>query len=311
MKTLIIVSIISILSTFIFLNAQSYTFDFSIDDRQFVGGVSDFGVDQSQQHQFTFDNRPLPSPLNTQQNAQYLSGINPSDDLFMFMKRKITGLQPNTIYEVTFNVEFASIYPTNAIGVGGPPGEGVTMKAGLTQIEPDTMIINKGGSYVSMNIDKGNQSIPGMDMDTIGHVGVSDTTTVYTLKTNDNIEHPFVFTSDPSGEGWFILGTDSGFEAQTSLYFTTITVEFSEITSVEDGIERDDIIIYPNPSPGEIFISSKDGDVERIQIFDTAGRSVLSNTINSGTISFHLPKSEYVFRITTRNSIVVKRVIVL
>ena len=109
--------------------SQTYTFDFALGDHSFVGGVSDFGVNQSEQHEFTFSNEPLPAPLEGE-NAQYVSGINPSDDLFMYMKRTITGLQPNTTYEVTFRVTFASIYQTNAFGVGGPPGEGVTMKAG-------------------------------------------------------------------------------------------------------------------------------------------------------------------------------------
>src|SRR4030095_9895215 len=142
---------------------------------------------------------------------------NRSASLFIYIKKNITALHPGTMYQAIFHIEFASIYPTNAIGIGGPPGEGVTMKAGLTQIEPDT-IIDKGNAYVAMNIDKGNQSTPGADMDTIGHGGVNDTTTVYTLKTNSNIGHPFIFTSDDLGEGWFSLGADSGFEGQTSLY---------------------------------------------------------------------------------------------
>src|SRR4030095_3197646 len=259
MKAKLLFLLLSVLSLCIPLAAQTYTFDFSIDDQQFEGGVSDFGVNQSQQHQFTFDNRPLPSPLNTQQNAQYMSGFNPTADLFMYIKKKIPGLQPGTMYQAIFNIEFASIYPTNAIGIGGPPGEGVTMKAGLTQIEPDTMINDEDG-YVAMNIDKGNQSTPGADMDTIGHVGVNDTTTVYTLKTNSNIGHPFIFTSDDLGEGWFILGTDSGFEGQTSLYMTNITIEFTPVTDVEDEVEPDDISIYPNPSSGEIYISAAKGE---------------------------------------------------
>ncbi|MDQ3018123.1 MAG: hypothetical protein M3R25_15535, partial [Bacteroidota bacterium] len=169
-------------------SGQTYTFDFSEDQQDFEGGVSDFAVAQSGQHEFTFENKYFQPPLDTLKLAQYISGINPSDDLFMYMKRQITGLQPNTTYRVTFVVEFASIYPTNGIGVGGAPGESVTMKAGLTLIEPDTMIINKGGPFVTMNIDKGNQTQPGADMDTIGHVGVNDTTSVWAEKTNHNVD---------------------------------------------------------------------------------------------------------------------------
>jgi len=232
---------------------QSYRFDFSIDDQQFEGGVSDFDDAQSNQLMFVFDNRDLPTPFPPGQKAQYVSGFNPSDDLFMYLKRKITGLAPNATYQVFITVEFASIYPTSAVGVGGAPGEGVTMKAGVTLIEPDT-IIQTGSPNVVMNIDKGNQSVPGEDMDTIGHVGVEDTTTVYALKTNDNLLHPFIFTTDASGEAWIIVGTDSGFESTTSLYYTTITANFEIIEANEEISSENGLVIYPNPSSGEIHI---------------------------------------------------------
>ena len=123
MKTNVLPFVLTLLTFSYFASAQTYTYDFSVSDQQFEGGVSDFHVSQSDQHMFTFDNRPFQPPLDTQRLAQYMSGVNPSDDLFMFMKKKVTGLLPNTTYNVTFVVEFASIYPTNAFGVGGPPGE--------------------------------------------------------------------------------------------------------------------------------------------------------------------------------------------
>ncbi len=295
----------------LFISAQTYTFDFSVSDQLFEGGVSDFGVGQSEQHHFTFENRNFTPPLDTTRLAQYVSGVNPSDDLFMYMKRKITGLQPNTTYHVTFVVEFASIYPTNAIGVGGPPGEGVTMKAGLTLIEPDTMIIDEGGfPFVAMNIDKGNQTTPGPDMDTLGHVGVSDTTKVYTMKTNDNIDHPFTFTTDQTGAAWLIIGTDSGFEAETALYYSSVTVDFTISTGATVGLHPGDVLVYPNPSSGVVYVSSSGGDFDMIRIYDTSGRLFRSYLTKSSDVAFYLPRSDYLLKISSGNSTVVKRVLV-
>lgn len=290
-------------------SAQTYTFDFTVDHHDFEGGVSDFHVDQSDQHQFTFDHRNFQPPLDTMQVAQYISAVNPSDDLFMYMKREIKGLQPHTTYQVTFIVEFASKYPTNAFGVGGPPGEGVTMKAGLTHIEPDTVIEEKGGAFVTMNIDKGNQSAPGPDMDTIGHVGVTDTTTVWAIKTNDNVGHPFTFTTDASGSAWLIIGTDSGFEAQTELFFTMVTVDFTISTSVTDGLQPEDILIYPNPSSGQVYVSAE-RDLDVIRIYDTSGRLFRSYMMKGSDVAFYLPRSDYLLKITSGASTVVKRLIV-
>jgi hypothetical protein len=290
--------------------SQTYTFDFSQGDNEFIGGVSDFGVEQSEQHEFTFDNRPLPSPIEGE-NAQYMSGINPSDDLFMYMKRHITGLQPNATYEVTFTVTFASIYPTNAIGVGGPPGEGVTMKAGVTVIEPDTFITQKGEPFIIMNIDKGNQSQPGLDMDTIGHVGVSDTTTVYTIKTNDNVGSPFSFSTDASGEAWVIVGTDSGFEATTSLYYTDVVVEFSLVSSDDDVADDGSVRVYPNPSDGLVTISKEHGRLQSFSVHTVEGKLIVEDVINESSVRLNLADGIYVIRVIDEHGkSVVKRIVV-
>ena len=309
MKTTIQLCILTFLTCSCFVNAQTYTYDFAVSDQQFEGGVSDFHVAQSAQHMFTFENTYFQPPLDTLQLAQFVSGVNPSDDLFMYMKKKISGLEPNTTYSATFVVEFASKYPTNGFGVGGPPGEGVTMKAGLTLIEPDTTIIMKGDPFVSMNIDKGNQSQPGADMDTIGHVGVSDTTTVYAMKTNDNIGHPFIFTTDHTGEAWLIVGTDSGFEAETALYYSSITVDFT-ISTGSNEIQLKDITVYPNPSTGQVYVNSENGQFDVVRIYDISGKLFRSYMTKSNNVGFVLPRSDYLIKVTSGDSTVVKRVIV-
>ena len=64
--------------------------------------------------------------------ALFISGVNRSDDLFMFYKGQVGGLQGGTTYQVSFQVEFATIAPSGCIGVGGAPGENVYIKAGAT-----------------------------------------------------------------------------------------------------------------------------------------------------------------------------------
>jgi len=307
-KNLPIISLLYLLTN-INLSAQVYTFDFSIDDQGFVGGVADFAVTQSEQHMFTFENRDLPSPFQPGVKAQYMSGVNPSDDLFMYMKKKITGLQPNSMYEVGITVEFASIYPTNGIGVGGPPGEGVTMKAGVTLIEPDTLI-QPADDFVAMNIDKGNQSIPGVDMDTIGHVGVSDTTTVYTLKTNSNGAHPFHFMTNASGEGWLIVGTDSGFEATTSLYFTLITAQFEFIEATEAITIVNDLVIYPNPTYGNIQIQNNGLPILSYLVWNAEGELIQYAQWHDGDKSLTLPQGIYFISFKLEQGVTLRKVIV-
>jgi len=166
----------------------------------------------------------LPEPLDQKKKALMISGINHSDDLFMFMKKKITGLKPGTTYEATFDIEFASDAPSNAFGVGGAPGEAVTVGVGLTEEEPVKVDDQEG--YYRMNIKKIQQSQDGEEMKIIGNVGNGTDETIYKLVQRNGT---FKAKSDSKGEIWAIIGTDSGFEARTTLYYTYIKITFTEI----------------------------------------------------------------------------------
>jgi hypothetical protein len=201
-------------------DSYTITFDFFEDADGWVGDFADYPVGDEETYELNFAWSHLPAPLEASKGALMITGNNHSDDLFMFIKRKIDGLKPNATYSITFDVEFASNAPTNAIGVGGAPGEGVTMKVGAVIIQPAK--IAGDNDYYTMNLDKGNQTISGTDMFSIGHIGVSDTSTVFTLINRNNDTHPFNFTSDLNGEIWVIIGTDSGYESTTTLYYSKI-----------------------------------------------------------------------------------------
>jgi len=49
---------------------------------------------------------------------------------------------------------------------------------------------------------------------------------VYTLKTLKTT-NPVNVSSDSNGEIWIIIGTDSGFEATTTIYYNTIKVKLN------------------------------------------------------------------------------------
>jgi hypothetical protein len=203
------------------------TFDFFDDASGWIGDFSDYPVGEEEFYELNYGFSHLPSPLDTMKGALKISGNNHSDDLFMFIKYRVMGLRADASYKVNFDIEFASNAPTNAMGVGGAPGEGVTMKVGAVTRQPAK--VAGDDDFYTMNLDKGNQSASGTDMFAIGHIGVSDTTTVYTLINRNNNSNPFVVTADNYGEFWVIIGTDSGFEATTTLYYRKIKLVITEI----------------------------------------------------------------------------------
>lgn len=276
------------------ISAQTYAYGFIDGYDGWTGDFADYPVTDSIFYELEFIRTTLPAPLDTSKYALKITGNNHSDDLFMFIKRRMTGLAPNTTFQLQVDVDFASNAPTNAFGVGGPPGEGVRMKAGASIVEP--IKIDSSGFYL-MNIDKGNQSSPGVDMDTIGHVGVSDTTTVFTLINRNNATHLFTITTDANGEVWVCIGTDSGFEATTTIYYNQITLTFTTVVSVNDFNLSGSIVAYPNPTSEWITVRINQIYVgQTYRIVDQVGRQILTGILTSeiSTISINtLPIGMY------------------
>lgn len=292
------------------LSAQTtFHFDFTQNQDGWTGDFADYPVGEEGFYELEFQWGPLPSPLSAAENALKIAGNNHSDDLFMFIKRKINGLAPNTAYEVVFDIELASQAPTNAIGVGGAPGEAVILKAGVTLLEP--VKINSGGFYL-MNIDKSNQSQPGADMDTLGHIGVSDTTSVFTLISRNNFSHPFSVTTDNTGEVWVIIGTDSGYEGLSVLYYNTIAVTFTNpATALFDPLANSSLI-FPNPTRGEIHVQAP-FDMERFEIYNAAGRLIRTFRVDAPTFDLHenLPAGKYFTRIVKDSKVIHNQIIII
>lgn len=199
-----------------------FLFDFAQNAEGWTGDFADYPVGEEEFYELEFGHDTLPEPLDQNQMAIKQSGNNHSDDLFMFMKRKVNGLEPNTVYYITFTVEFATNVPDGTMGVGGSPGESVYLKAGATATEPQK--VKDGDNFYRMNIDKSNQAQSGEDMVVIGDFSNDTDQDVYTLKTVTN-ESPFGAATDENGNLWLIIGTDSGFEATTTIFYNSVKVQ--------------------------------------------------------------------------------------
>ncbi|MFI4963407.1 MAG: hypothetical protein ACHP6H_06090 [Legionellales bacterium] len=177
----------------------------------------------------------LPAEINTQARGLKISGNNHSDDLFMYAYKKLTGLKPNTEYQVSFSLEFASDGPINSSGVGGSPGDSVYVKIGAIGHSP-SRYVDSTGMY-RVRLDKGNQASDGADLILIGTYGVDTKDPIYRLKTLPyqpdssmlaKLAH-YRVRSTAQGEAWVVFGTDSGYESTTTVYYTNLVVGFKEV----------------------------------------------------------------------------------
>jgi len=205
---------------------QTIRVDFRQSQQSWTSGFADYPVGQDDFYELVSDYRPLEAPLSTDENALYISGNNHSDDLWMYYKGRVAGLDANRRYSVRFEVEIATRVPNGCFGVGGSPGEGVTVKAGASDVEPVSVV---EGADWRMNIDKGNQTNGGVNALVIGDVANSipcGETPQWELKQLSSGMESISVTTDGSGNVWLFVGTDSGFEATTSIYYTWFVAAF-------------------------------------------------------------------------------------
>jgi hypothetical protein len=206
-----------------------FAFDFAQGPQGWSGGFADYPVGQESSFELVADSRALPAELGSEHSALFISGNNHSDDLFMFYKRRVDGLLPNRVYHVRFGVQIATEAPHDCVGIGGAPGEGVTLKAGASTIEP--VAIGHDG-FNEMNVDKGTQADGGANALVLGNIAnqrpCDNTPPVFELKSFDSGADSLDVTTDAGGAAWVFVGTDSGFEGTTNLYYTRFSARFSE-----------------------------------------------------------------------------------
>ncbi|MGH9456892.1 MAG: hypothetical protein ACRD2J_04555 [Thermoanaerobaculia bacterium] len=175
--------------------------------------------------------RPLPPEIAPAANGFYVQGHNRSDDLFMFLHKRLRsadGIRAGQRYEATFRIVLDSQAGDGDVcaGVGGAPGASVYLKAGATGEEP-RVVLDPEDEHWRMTVDKGNQSVGGPAASIVGTIEngtkrcESEAPFVRLEKTH---VHTTVVTASPSGEIWLLVGTDSAFEGLTRLYYESIEV---------------------------------------------------------------------------------------
>lgn len=190
-------------------------------DRGWRGGQSDYSTQTAPTDVQFQEGATLPGPFNG--TGLYAAGTNRSDDLFLYAKKRYGGLNPSSRYRLAFELRILTDVASGCVGVGGSPGESVTVKAGASPVEPVT--VETAGEY-RMNVDKGEQTQSGVDALAIGNLansridcadgGFEEKTLISST--------PLVVETNADGDLWILFGIDSGFEAGSELYYLDAAV---------------------------------------------------------------------------------------
>jgi hypothetical protein len=211
---------------------QTYEYQFDEEPGDWSALFSNYGVGREDDFELESGYRSLPEPLDTDQTGFYLSGTNLSDDLNMFLKHRITGLQPETTYKVSFEVSIATDAPSGCVGAGGPPGEAVTVHTDASGLEPGRIVDDsREGGFYRLNLAEEYEGdaqswYRATEIGDVANSRECEEGWQYEMKTLSGGNR--TATTDAEGGLWLLVGTRSGFEATTSLYYTGVKVNVWE-----------------------------------------------------------------------------------
>jgi hypothetical protein len=216
------------------------SYDFQSGSNGWTAHFADYPQGSETFYELLAEHRALPAPLEARGRGMFLFGNNHSDDLFMYLTKSVTGLQPNSTYRMRFSVEIATNAGRDCAGAGGSPSL-VPVKVGATASEPTRVLVPGSGAaqYYRMGIDKGEQSSGGRDAFVIGTVAGTSTNcsgdAPYALKRLDSAGSTFDLTTGASGSLWLIVGFDSGFEGRQGIYVTEVEARLERKYSLAEG----------------------------------------------------------------------------
>lgn len=201
---------------------------FAVPEPEWQSGFADFPASQESDVNFIGEYRNPPAGLNLTGQAAYLSGMNISDDLFMYWTRPLTGLRENQLYDVTVAVDFISNY-----GQGCQVGNAVSVwiKAGLVPGAPARVLDND--NWVRLNVDKGQQASGSANVLVLGDIrngqaGCS-ATAPFALQRHVSATRALRVRASEEGSLWALLGTESGFEGAHEVYFTRLRFDLRPV----------------------------------------------------------------------------------
>ena len=182
--------------------------------------------------------RALPPELGANGAGFYIQGHNRSDDLLMLLKKRLgpaDGVVAGQPYQVNFIINFASNAPSGCGGIGGSPGEAVSLRAGASAAEPLALLESQPvAPHVRMNVNILDPAQWGLTTSPGGHIANGlpcDARPAPYVSLQRTVQHAATVTANSDGELWLIVGTRSGFEGLTALHYQRIDVTLVPVNS--------------------------------------------------------------------------------
>jgi hypothetical protein len=217
------------------------TYNFQDDTEGWNAAIAQFPADDEDLYEF--ETEQTTSPFDDEDGVLLLSATNPHDNLFMYASKQITGLEPNTRYRVSYNIEVASSVIIDTTGVDSDTtgvvtdttavdtdttdvftnlNDTVVIKAGAVSEEPETETTVDNLMQLS-GIDIGEPGVDGADLIVLGSFAADTTAAGFETQAMAT-ESPISVITNEDGDFWLLIGTET-FGSRAEVYFTKIEVE--------------------------------------------------------------------------------------
>lgn len=202
-----------------------YDYEFHAEDPEFKGIVADVPENYMVDNFYEYTHEVVDS-FDKQGKAIKIIGNNHSDDMFMGFYREVNGLEANTEYLLKLRFDVGTNVPKEMMGIGGSPGSSVMVKAGFISEEPQ-LVMDDLNHIRFENVDKANQSQSGKDLKVVSNMEKEsdDYSEAFEYKT---IAYYFRATTDEKGAVTLLIGTDSGFEGISVVYYSQVKLTVRE-----------------------------------------------------------------------------------
>lgn len=226
------------------------TYNFEADNDGWDGGIADIPADD--ENLYEFEAAQTTAPFGENEGVLLLSASNPNDVLFMYASKHVSGLEPNTRYDIDMSVSFVpdvvidtTGFVDDTTGVAGDTtgvpsdttGAGidttnlvagndtVVIKAGVVAEEPATEA-DELDFLQLVGIDIGENGVDGADLIVLGTYPGNGAENDYPLQTAST-ESPFSITTNDEGELWLIVAAESS-GTRAEIYIDNIEVAISK-----------------------------------------------------------------------------------
>lgn len=248
--------------------SQSYNNNFKQGDDLWIGAYSGYPSNAESVYELNVSWSGLPpTDIGNSQRGLIFSGKNYSGSLFLYAYKKITNLQPNTLYKIIFNSLVATnYYPSD--------GEKIYFKAGAVNRVP----IPIERRLMENNFDKGDFGRDGKHMISLGEIQTPAPSLAYKNVQLHNYTDPFFAMTNRRGELWIIVGVEPSEDLRIlpDVYLSTIRVIFQEtVEKVGSNSRATRMSIEYKPDQQSLYFQSDfDNDIEQLCVYTAEGHLV-------------------------------------